>query len=149
MHACPGARLLVRALAAAYRSAGDLEQQVAHLRDTLAATSADEAAARAERRDKDTPRLAREVGQVRTRLRCSSLRDSSCVAALGSGTRVWSGACNCKVVLGFGQAGAVKGGRNQHAGAEARTSSGLAQGDTYAMRPSFSVESSLWFPAGA
>lgn len=61
----PGARSLGRALAAAYRSAGGPEQQVAVLRDTLAATSAAEAAARAERRDPDAARLAREVCQVR------------------------------------------------------------------------------------
>ncbi len=61
----PGARSLGRATAAAYCSAGNPQQQAAVLRDTLAATSAAEAAARAERRDRNASRLAGEVCQVR------------------------------------------------------------------------------------
>ena len=80
----PGARSLGRALAAAYRSAGGPEQQVAVLRDTLAATSAAESAARAEGRDPDAARLAREVCQVRAWL----------LSAVGTGQGVETcGAC--------------------------------------------------------
>ena len=68
----PGARWLARSLSAAYRSTGRPEQQVALLRDTLTAASAAEAAARAEGRDPDAARLAREVCQVRAGLLATS-----------------------------------------------------------------------------
>ena len=69
----PGARFLGRVLAATYQLAGGPEQQVAALRDSLAAASAAEAAARAEGRGPDAARLAREVCLVRAWLLSSAI----------------------------------------------------------------------------